>query len=167
MLYMKFTNPFVSFLPQELILLVIFVIYLVFPIEAPSFLNSIIDSSIGMAGIFIITISLFIYSKPILAILYLFVAYELLRRSTNSIKGILKPSVAGGSYKNVENTPTLNEINLSDRSQGMKFIEHSIDNSLEEDVVNKMAPIGVSDAASYVETSFKPFIESVAGASIA
>ena len=167
MLYMKFTNPFVSFLPQELILLVIFIIYLVFPIQIPSFLNSLIDSPLGMTGIFIITISLFMYSKPILAILYLFVAYELLRRSTTSVKSILKTSVAGGNYKNVENTPTLNDINLSDRSQGMKFIEHSVDNSLEEDVVNKMAPIGVSEASAFMETGFKPFISTVSGASIA
>lgn len=165
MLYMKFTNPFVSFLPQELILLVIFVIYLVFPIKTPSFLNGLIDSPFGMTGIFIITISLFIYSKPILAILYLFVAYELLRRS--SPKSILKTSVAGGNYKNVENTPTLNEIDLSDRSQGMKFIEHSVDTSLEEDVVNKMAPIGVSEPSAFMDTSFKPFISTVSGASIA
>jgi predicted membrane protein len=165
MLYMKFTNPFVSFLPQELILLAIFVIYLVFPIQTPSFLSGIIDSPIGMTGIFIITIALFIYSKPILAILYLFVAYELLRRST--VKSILKTSIASGEYKNVENTPTLNDIDLNDRQVGLKSIEHSVDTSLEEDVVNKMAPIGRSEPASYMETGFKPFVETVRGASIA
>jgi hypothetical protein len=159
---MKFTNPFKSFLPQEIILLVIFVIYLVFPIETPSFLSGLIDSPIGMAGIFIITIALFMYSKPILAILYLFVAYELLRRSTP--RGILKPT-ASFSYKNNENTPTLNDIDLHDRTVGMSFIERSIDNTLEEDVVNKMAPIGKSEPISYLETSFKPFAESVTGAS--
>lgn len=159
---MKLTNPFKSFLPQEFILLVIFIIYLVFPIETPSFLSGLIDSPIGMAGIFIITIALFIYSKPMLAILYLFVAYELLRRSTT--RGILKPTVPL-SYHNNENTPTLNDIDLNDRSVGMKSIEHSVDNTLEEDVVNKMAPIGKSDPISYLETSFKPFAETVTGAS--
>jgi hypothetical protein len=159
---MKFTNPFKTFLPQEFILLAIFVCYLVFPIETPSFLGGIIDSPIGMAGIFIITIALFIYSKPILAILYLFVAYELLRRSTSKVG--VKPT-ASLHYHNNENTPTLNDIDLKERVVGMKSIEHSVDTSLEEDVVNKMAPVGKSDPVSYMETSFKPFAESVTGAS--
>jgi hypothetical protein len=159
---MKLTNPFKTFSPQEFILLAIFVIYLVFPIETPSFLSSLIDSPIGMSGIFIITIALFMYSKPILAILYLFVAYELLRRSTP--KGILKPIVSG-KFHNNENTPTLNAIDLNERVVGMKSIEHSVDTTLEEDVVNKMAPIGKSDPVSYMETSFKPFADSVIGAS--
>lgn len=161
---MKLSNPFNSFLPQELILLAIFVIYLVFPIETPSFLNGLIDSPIGMAGIFIITIALFIYSKPVLAILYLFVAYELLRRS--SPKSIMKNNVFN-SYHNIENTPTLNENSMQNRSVGMQSIERSKDNSLEEDVVNRMAPIGRSEPVSFMETSFKPFSDSVKGASIA
>jgi hypothetical protein len=161
---MKFTNPFKSFLPQELLLLAIFIIYLVFPIQTPSFLNGLVDSPIGMASIFIITIALFMYSNPILAILYLFVAYELLRRS-NSKKGILKP-IASTEFHNNENTPTLNDINLHDRSVGMNSIEHSTDTTLEEEVVHKMGPVGKSEPVSFVETSFKPFADSVKGASI-
>jgi predicted membrane protein len=157
---MKFINPFKSFSPQETILLIAFIIYLVFPIQTPSFLNGVVDSPIGMITIFIITISLFLYTNPILAILYLFVAYELLRRSSHST--VSNPKTF---YNNNENIPTLNEIDLQHRGSGMNSIQISRDTTLEEDVVNKMSPIGVSDASEYTYSEFKPFADNIKGAS--
>jgi multisubunit Na+/H+ antiporter MnhE subunit len=157
---MKLTNPFASFLPYEYILLIIFIIYLVFDIETPHFLNGIVDSPVGMTVIFGITVSLFLYSNPIVAILYLFVAYELLRRSSNTTV-IKRPYFR----KNIENTPTLNSIDLSNRNLNKNSITVSNDTTLEEEVVDKMGPIGKSDPVSYVETGFKPFADTIQGAS--
>ena len=66
----------------EILLFVIFVAYLIFPIKTPFFLASMVDSTFGIIGIFIVIIYLFFYANPILAILYIFVAYELVRRSS-------------------------------------------------------------------------------------
>lgn len=79
---MNLTNPFTDFSLPELFLLGIFVIYLVFPVNVP-IINDLIASPIGFIVIFIVSILLFLYTNPILAILYIFVAYELLRRSSN------------------------------------------------------------------------------------
>jgi len=156
---MKFTNPFKTFSPQEIILLVAFIVYLVFPIQTPSFLNGVIDSPIGLVTIFAITISLFLYTNPILAILYLFVAYEIIRRSSS--KHII---VSSSSFKQVDNTPTLNDIDLAQKEVNLKSIMQS-EPTLEEEIVNKMSPVGVSDAIVFTNSAYKPFAESIKGAS--
>lgn len=156
---MNFTNPFKTFSPQEIILLITFIVYLVFPIQTPSFLTGIIDSPIGLVTIFAITISLFLYTNPILAILYLFVAYEIIRRTSS--KNIV---VSSSSFKYVDNTPTLNDIDLAQKDVNLHSIMPS-EPTLEEEVVNKMSPIGVSDAIVFTNSSYKPFAESVKGAS--
>ena len=156
---MKFPNPLKTFLPHEIVLLVAFIIYLVFPIQTPSFLNGVIDSPIGLVTIFAITISLFLYTNPILAILYLFVAYEIIRRSSS--KNII---VSSSSFKQVDNTPTLNDIDLAQKDVNLASIMPS-EPTLEEEVVNKMSPVGVSDAIVFTNSSYKPFAESVKGAS--
>jgi hypothetical protein len=156
---MNFTNPFKTFSPQEIILLVAFVVYLVFPIQTPSFLTGIIESPIGLVTIFAITVSLFLYTNPILAILYLFVAYEIIRRTSS--KNIV---VSSSSFKYVDNTPTLKDIDLAQKDVNLHSIMQS-ESTLEEEIVNKMSPIGVSDAIVFTNSSYKPFAESVKGAS--
>ena len=156
---MKFTNPIKSFSTQEIILLIAFIVYLVFPIQTPSFLNGVIDSPIGLVTIFAITVSLFLYSNPILAILYLFVAYELIRRSSS--KNVI---VSSSSFKKVDNMPTLNDIDLAKKDVNLNSIMPS-EATLEEEIVNKMSPIGKSDAIAFTHSSYKPFAESVKGAS--
>jgi hypothetical protein len=47
----------------------------------------------------------------------------------------------------------------------MNSIQISRDTTLEEDVVNKMSPIGVSDACEYTYSEFKPFADNIKGAS--
>jgi hypothetical protein len=46
------SNPFKSLSQLELILLFIFVIYLVLPIDTPELFSGIIDSPLGMLGLF-------------------------------------------------------------------------------------------------------------------
>jgi cytoskeletal protein RodZ len=84
MIYMKFSNPFKNFSLLEFVILATFVIYLVFPIQTPSFLHDSIVSPIGLIVIFMVAVVLFVYTSPILAILYIFVAYELLRRNNTN-----------------------------------------------------------------------------------
>ena len=66
----------------ELILFSLFVFYLVFQVDTPQLLIPYIDSAMGMIVIVGITLYLFLYTHPILGVLSVFVAYEVLRRST-------------------------------------------------------------------------------------
>lgn len=135
----------------EISLLIIFIIYIVFPIQTPNSIASSVDSPLGMLVIFIVTVYLFFNANPIIAVVYLFVAYELIKRSSN------KP----GKVNMVSYTPT-----QSIKNTEMKEMNPPQNISLEEEVVEKMAPIGHSDISVYTNSSFKPISENVGTASV-
>ena len=136
--------------PLEMVLLVLFVIYLVFPISTPQFLAPMVDSSLGMVGIFAIVLFLFMYSHPLLAILYIFVAYELIRRSTQ----------VTGRTAYLQFTPS-----QAKRDANMQAMNVPKEESLEEAVVSQMAPVPHT-SVDFLETEFKPLAEDVHHASI-
>ena len=82
----------------EVVLFVIFLLYLIFPIPTPFMIKPYINSNIGMALVILITLYMLFYTTPILGILAVFVAYVLLYRSST---GDVKQKV-----KMVKHTPT-------------------------------------------------------------
>jgi predicted membrane protein len=141
---MEFKKLFQSLKPLEIGLLVVFIIYIVFPIQTPDFLASSVDSSLGMLSIFIITIYLFLNFNPIVAVVYIYVGYELLRRSSQKT----------GKVTIMQYTPT-----QSKKDKEMKDMNPLQEKTLEEEIVEQMAPIGHSDANVYIDTSFKPMAD--------
>jgi len=148
---MKLPQVFKSLSSLESSLLVVFILYLVLPIQTPQVLAGTVDSPLGMLTIFIVTIYLFFYSNPVLAIVYVFVAYELLRRS----------SQVTGRVGIVQYTPTQVKKDSELRAMNPPVVE-----TLEEQVVQKMAPIGRSDPIVYTSSTFKPVAEKIDGASM-
>ena len=144
------TNPFKSFSTIELSLLIVFFIYIILPIHTPQFLSGAIDNPISLVIMFGIAVYLFMYSNPVLAILYIFVAYELLRRTSNSVV-----------IKAVQHTPSQARKDNEMKQMNPKKVE-----TLEEEIVEKMAPVGRSDASIYVSSSYKPTAEKLVGASL-
>jgi len=133
-----------------------------------------IESPLGMIVIIMITIYLFLYSNPILAILYIFVGYELIRRSnvsndtkmnsTNKVKfdgsvKIMDPETSGQTTY-IQNTPS-----EETRNAEMKELNPKQKDTLEEDMVNEYAPIGVSTPVAIIDSSFKPVSDNLKGAS--
>lgn len=140
-----------SFTSLELFLLFIFVLYLVLPINTPSFMAGTVDSALGMATMFAITLYLFFYVNPILAVLYIFVAYELLRRS----------SAHTGRVAMVQFTPTQQK-----KDDQMRKMNPPVNDILEVNVISQMAPIGKSDPIQILSSSYQPVAESVGTASV-
>ena len=135
---------------MDISVLVVFALYLAMPIQMPASIASMINSPVGMLSIFIITIYLFMYANPILAILYVFVGYEMLRRSSNIM----------GEPAMIPYTPS--QIK---KDAEMKAMNPHKQTTLEEEVVKQMAPIGHSDISVYTESSFKPIAEKIGSAS--
>lgn len=181
---MKFQNLFRKITMIEILILVIFVIYLVLPVKTPHSIAPFIESPLGIVVIFLLAIFLFLYSNPILAVLFVFVAYELLRRSI--VK--LSPSVPNVSY--VQYTPEtvkretemnkanaimpdpINPVNVKHAENDAVVNEPIIQLpvlsehvSLEEEVVNKMAPIGKSEPVSFKPSGFHPVMDNAHSAS--
>jgi hypothetical protein len=141
---MNVANLFKSMTPIEMVLLVVFVLYIVLPIETPEMIAPAIDSPLGMLVMFCITLYLFLYSNPVLGVLYIFVAYELLRRSSNKT---LRSDM-------VEYVPS--EESRGAQMQEEQPVAHS-ELSLEEEVIAERAPLRDSQKGSeYVDSPFKP-----------
>ena len=136
----------------DIILLALFVVYIVFPVPTPQWLVPFIDSPFGMLTIFVVTLSLFVYRSPILGILYIFVAYELLRR--NHYIPPASPIVSETQYsanRVPQKIPTQSEKDAE--LQNMNPIKSA---TLEEEVIAKESPVGVSQLPVGMETSFHP-----------
>ena len=130
--------------PLEVILFIVFVLYIVFQPRTPPVLAGMIDTPVGAVVVMVFAAYLLLYTSPVLGVLSVFVAYELLRRSATIVQYI----------------PTMLEQPIVDAK--LQSFNPPAEKTLEEDVVAQMAPIEVS--AQYVETGFKPVSENTHGA---
>jgi|TARA_A100001015_G_scaffold301848_1_gene389268 hypothetical protein len=147
---MKLLNTFKKMTKLEVALSILFVLFIILPLNVPDLFANLIDTSLGMIVIFGLAVYMFFHVNPVVAVLFVFVAYELLRRSSNKTgKAIIQ-----------KHTPTQQK-----KDEKMKKMNPEKKETLEEEIVDKMAPVGKSDMISYVTTSFSPVAEEVGSAS--
>jgi len=149
---MKLSDFTKALSPLEIAALVIFVIYIIFPFKSPAFLSGTVNTPIGLVVILIVTLYLFFYTNPILGVVYIFVAYELIRRSS---------LVRRGSADNYMVRSSPSEIQRAVEMEQMNPVRTV---TLEEDVISKMAPAQIFHDNT-IDTGFKPVAERVVGAS--
>jgi hypothetical protein len=106
-----------------------------------------------MVALFCITVSLFVYTNPILGVLYILVAYEVMRRSSSN-KGNTKAII-------MEYTPSQATKDVS-----MHNMNPVVEKTVEEEVIEVRAPIGKPQPTEYVSTTFKPVADKLEGASL-
>jgi len=156
MKFPSFKSPLkISFLRNisliEIVLFILFVSYIIFPIQTPPAFAPVIDSPLGMGFMLCVTVALFFYTNPVLGILYIFVAYEAIRRSAPiKFQTIQYPT-----------TPNAKSIQVSKHVPEMPA-----SNTLEEEVVATMAPIGQSPIGVFSASDYKPVSNKVHGASM-
>ena len=134
----------------EIVLIVLLVIYIVFAIPTPDTFIPFMNSSVGFAIVVIVVIFMVYYTNPILAILSIFVGYELIRRSSYN--------TMNNTNNNIFSVPVVQSfpINQLEKDVIMKEMNPLQSVTLEEEVINKMAPIGIMDTATFIETSYQP-----------
>jgi hypothetical protein len=132
----------------ELVLVILFIIYLIMGYKTPEPIASMIDSIIGKIVIFVIVIYMFMHTHPVLAVLALFVAFDLIRRS----------SVTTGIDALQRYAPS-EERKMSQFSAFNQFPY-----TLEQEVVKKMAPI-IRSGSSLSKPSYKPLLDNLYDAS--
>ena len=116
--------------------------------KTPEPIASMIDSLAGKIVIVIIVIYMFMHTHTILAILALFVAFDLIRRS----------SVTTG-------IDALKRYAPSEERKSSQFSAfNQFPYTLEQEVVKKMAPI-VQSGSSLSKPSYKPLLENLYDAS--
>ena len=116
----------------------------------PDIVASYIDTPIGMVGVLLTSLYVFMNYKSVLGVVFLFVAYEIVRRSAR----------VNNRVPMMLHTP----------SQAKKDTELAAMNpvaptSLEEDLVEQMAPVGKSSLISYTMSEYKPVSTDIHNAS--
>jgi hypothetical protein len=132
----------------ELMLTILFIIYLIMGYKTPEPIANLVDTIVGKVIIFVIVIALFMHTNPILAVIGLFVAFDLIRRSSAST-GIdaLKMYLPTEERKSTQFT-AFNQFPYT----------------LEQEVVKKMAPI-VQSGSSLTKAPYSPLLENLYDAS--
>jgi hypothetical protein len=132
----------------QVILSVLFIIYLIMGYKTPENIANVIDTFYGKTIIFGIVLLMFFYGNPILAVLGLFVAFDLIRRSS-MVTGI-------------------DALKKYEPSEEKKFSQFTALNqfpyTLEQEVVSKMAPI-VQSGSTLTKASYKPMLDNFHDAS--
>jgi hypothetical protein len=132
----------------ELVLVVLFIIYLIMGLKTPEPVAGIVDTLVGKIVIFIMIIYLFMHANPILAVLALFVGFDLIRRS----------SMATG-------IDALQKFAPSEEKKSSQFTAfNQFPYTLEQEVVAKMAPV-MKTGSSLSQASYKPLLDNLYDAS--
>ena len=131
-------------------MLALFIIYLVLDIYPPELVASYIDTSLGMVGILLITLYVFINFNPILGVVFLFVAYEIVRRSARVNNRV--PMMLHTPYQ-------------TKKDAELAAMNPVASTSLEENMVHQMAPVGKSSLISYTMSEYKPVSTDIHNAS--
>jgi hypothetical protein len=128
----------------QLILCILFIVYLILGAKVPSSLASVIDTVYGKVIIVVIAIILFINSNPILGIIGFVVAFELLRRST----------ISTGSDALEKYLPT--EKKKTSQLNAMNQFPYT----LEQEIIKKMAPI-TTEPSTQTNPEFHPILDNL------
>lgn len=132
----------------ELVLVVLFIIYLIMGLKTPEPVAGMVDTLVGKIVIFIVIIYLFMHANPILAVLALFVGFDLIRRS----------SMATG-------IDALQRFAPSEEKKSSQFTAfNQFPYTLEQEVVAKMAPV-MKSGSSLSQASYKPLLDNLYDAS--
>jgi hypothetical protein len=125
----------------ELVLISLFVLYLVMGYQLPEQAARMIDSTIGKTVVVLVALMLFAYSKPILGILALLVAYQLIKSSS------VKTGMAG-----------LEKYYPTETKKWTPFTPtNQFDYTLEQEVVKKMTTQKFN--TEYVKAPFRPILD--------
>ena len=135
----SFTDLFKKQHLGELILVILFIIYLIMGYSTPKPISWYIDTIVGKIVIIVVVWFLFMYSNPILAILAVFVAFNLIYRSSGQN--------AYSMYSPCE-----------DKKSDHFFAFNQFQYTLEEEIVKKMVP-KFNAGSSITNAQYKPILD--------
>jgi hypothetical protein len=138
----KLKNLFLKGNKYQLVLIVLFVLYILLDIKTPENLAYLFDNMFGQIVVILGALALFLNSHPVVGVLGFFVAYELIRRS----------SISTGTYAVQKYVPT-----EETKADEMVEMNTPYTKTVEEEVIDNMIPlVGPSDNST---PSYKPVLD--------
>jgi hypothetical protein len=139
---------FLNMSPLEAVFLVLFSIYIVAPVPIPAYMIPVVNNNVALAVLIIFALFMLLNTNPILGVVSVFAVYCLIERVSKSFNILNKPT---------QTIPANPEKKKANKMKKMNTVTKPAQaNSLEEELINKMAPIGKSPAKSPVQSTFKP-----------
>jgi hypothetical protein len=127
----------------QLALVILFIIYLIMGFKTPDSVANMIDSTVGKIIVALVALFLFAYSNPILGVLGIFVAYQLVRNAS------IKTGMA-----------SLEQYYPTEEKKWSPFTPaHQFPYTLEQEMVKRMAPQKFN--TNYVKPTYKPMLEDI------
>ena len=127
--------------PAEIVLGILMIIFLLMGYKLPSSISSVVDSLIGKIVMLLIVAYMFVYANPILAVLALLVAVNIMMNGSNF-----------STSQSIQYAPS-EENKTSQLTQYNQFPY-----TLEQEMVKKMAPI-MKPGSSISKAAYKPVLE--------
>jgi hypothetical protein len=128
----------------EFILIILMIIYLVMGLRTPDVIANMIDNIIGKVVIILVVIYLFMNANPILAVVAALVAFDLMRRSSETTGLGALQAYAPSEVKKMSQFTAFNQFPYT----------------LEQEVVAQMAPI-VRSGSSLTSAPYKPLLNNL------
>ncbi len=133
---------------SQLVLVILFIIYLILGLKMPDSVANLIDSNVGKIVVCLIALLLFGYSNPILGVLGIMVAYQLIKSSSEKTgMAALEQYYPTEEKKWSPFTPT-----------------HQFPYTLEQEVVKQMASQKFN--ANFVKAPYRPVLDDTHDASM-
>jgi hypothetical protein len=125
----------------QLVLVILFIIYLIMGYKMPDGVANMIDSTMGKVIVAVVTLLLFAYSNPILGVLGVMVAYHLVKSASE------KTGMAA-----------MEQFYPTEEKKWSPFTPaHQFPYTLEQEVVKKMASQKFND--NYVKAEYSPMLD--------
>ena len=134
----------------QVVLAVIFIIYLMTNMKLPYGVTQIINTPVGTGVVIILALTLLYHSHPVIGVLGLLVAYEMIR-----VSGRTSPNLITNNLQ-----PT-----FSNKSDKMQDMQPPRKKTLEEEAVQNMVPLVRSTPQSKAPSPYLPVLDSTHGAS--
>ena len=128
----------------EILLAILFIIYILMGYKIPQSLASVIDTVYGKIIVITIAILLFSYTNPVLGVIGFYVAFDIIKRSSEST----------GNYALQKYVPT------ETKKECELTLYNQFPYTLEQEVVKRMAPINMSDDSN-TAPSFSPILDNL------
>ncbi len=126
----------------------LFVVYILSNLELPTDLEKLINTTGGNVVVMLLAMSVFYHTHPVIGILGLIAAYEVIKRSGNGVAFVDIDSYIPGEES---------------KAQEMRVTQPPFKGTLEEDMVRDMVPLVVPNDSSSLD--YQPTLDSLHNAS--
>ena len=151
--------------PSQLVLGIIFVVYIILNVQTPLILAEPIDTIFGKVAVVLVAAVVFMKTNPVIGVLGFVVAYQLIKTA-----GIATGTYGMKHYLPSENSKLqeMQSFNHTESTGGQPVISPAqaaviLSGTLEEETVERMAPLVIAGNASTL--NYMPILDGQHGAS--